>query len=264
LFEEESAAHIVPPGGLYKSHPNKYNHFDFGDGPDDIGHTQSKPIPSRPKSKGHMSQWDFADFATPDKPRNKIRDQDVRHFGWSDDEGELAGSPGKQPRIINPRRDAEAHFEFQDDRTPGGEKRLPGRPKGSLHNTGLGLYRNNLYDEEENVSESSKQPLSTVTNGVGRKKDFGSQFTMTDLSPASTGKAGNENRPIAGDRMKAVKMMDATWNTYDQSPEQQVHKPGALRKGTERHWGFGDEAEINANTSSNKTQTTGGKSFWDF
>lgn len=267
LFDSEGASHL-PPEALYKSRSDKYNHFQLGDGVDDAGHTQAKVIPGRPKSsKGHGSHWDFADFATPDKPRGKVRGQDVRHFGWSDDEGELAGSPGKHPRVALPRRDAEIHFEFQDDGTPDGEKRVAGRPKGSAHNTGLGLYQNNLYDEDGTPADAQKQPLSTVTNinGVGRKKDFASQFSMSDNSPASNGKSGNENRPMAGDRMKAVKMMDATWDSYDQSPEQQVNKPGALRKGTERHWGFGDEVGPNANTNSNKAQTSAaGKSFWDF
>ncbi len=118
LFEE--AAEDLP--AKYKSNPAKYNHFDLGDAPDHdhFQHANSatvRNVPMRAKTSKHLSQWDFEDFVTPEKVRNRVRGQDVRHFGWSDDEGEKVETPGKQPKVVQPRRDAEAHFEFKDDDT---------------------------------------------------------------------------------------------------------------------------------------------------
>jgi hypothetical protein len=58
-------------------------------------------------------------------------------------------SPVKQPKVIHPRRDAQTNFEFQDDGTPADDRRPAGHPRGQGHKNGLGLYQNNLYDDEE-------------------------------------------------------------------------------------------------------------------
>jgi hypothetical protein len=248
LFDENDAEELP---ARYKSNPAKYNHFDLGEAAEKDHFQHVNPAakanaPLRAKTNKHLSQWDFEDFVTPEKVRHRVRGQDVRHFGWSDDEGEKVESPGKQQKVNQPRRDNEAHFEFKDDGTPGpGQHRLAGKPKGSGQNTGLGLYKNNVYDEDANNSKSTaeKEPLSTVTNNVSRTKDFDKHWLMSDSSPATEGTTNNENRPLAGDRKKAVQMMDASWESHDHSPEQNkkavVNKP--VRRGMESHWNFGDE-----------------------
>lgn len=78
LFEEkEEEQNLKSPEKAVN--PHKYKHFEFGDGE---GASNPK-IPDRTK---HSSQWSFADFATPDKPKVKLHTQNVRTFGWSDDE----------------------------------------------------------------------------------------------------------------------------------------------------------------------------------
>ncbi|KAI9876182.1 MAG: hypothetical protein M1830_007083, partial [Pleopsidium flavum] len=211
------------PDKFIKPHPKKYNHFEFGEGSDGpVQQQQPKPMPTHPKSKD-QSQWDFEDFVTPEKVPQKIRGQDVRHFGWSDDEGANMESPVKHPKVTHPRPDAQTNFEFKDDGMPAGDRRPAGHPRGQGHKNGLGLYQNNLYDDEELPSSPEKkhaQPLSTVTNVKDRKKDFDPHFSMTDDSPAPKDGVRNENKAIPEDRKKVVKMMDANWGTYDQSPEQ--------------------------------------------
>ena len=227
LFDTDSPVPGTPgtpeqsPERYIKPHPNKYNHFDFAAGSDEPSQKPSA-LPARPKTK-HGAQWDFEDFVTPEKAPQKIRGQGVRHFGWSDDEVGME-SPAKNPKVDKPRRDAQAHFEFQDDGTPAGEKRPAGHPRGQGHNNGQGLYQNNLYDENErNTSPERKgsQPLSTVTNLKDRLKDFDPHFLMTDESPFGANKDSNdENKPAFADstRAKAVKTMTASWDSYDQSP----------------------------------------------
>jgi hypothetical protein len=253
----------------YKSNPAKYNHFDLGEASehDHFQHANpasNKTVPMRAKTNKHLSQWDFEDFMTPEKVRHKVRGQDVRHFGWSDDEGEKVETPGKQPKVVQPRPDAEAHFEFKDDGAPDAIQHRPtGRPKGTAQNTGHGLYQNNLYDDGINDPKSAqeKEPLSAVTTNVGRTKDFDKHWAMSDTPPANNDKVNNENRPLAGDRKKAVQMMDASWESYDQSPDQNKKVAGSkpLRKGMESHWGFG--GEDNGQTTDGKKED---KSFWDF
>lgn len=235
------------PDPKYKSHPNKYNHFDFGHGDED-GIPQHRPIPGRPKSQ-HQSQWDFQDFSTPDKPGNKVRGQDVRNFTWSDDEE--PETPARVPKVPQPRRDARAHFDFKDEDTPQPERRIiGGRGKGVAHNTALGLYANNVYDDSENTPkapENPKAPLGTTTNGVNRKKDFDAHWNATDESPHHSLIANNENKPVGEDRKKVVKMMDANWAPYDQSPDAK-NKPVPNTKtqskkhtSTDKHWGIGED-----------------------
>jgi hypothetical protein len=247
LFEEDTED-LLPK---YKSNPAKYNHFDLGEAAqhDHFQHANpaaTKNVPMRAKTNKHLSQWDFEDFVTPDKARNRVRGQDVRHFGWSDEDGEKVETPGKPPKVVQPRRDAEAHFEFRDDGTPkASQDRSPGRPKGNAHNTGSGLYQNNLYDDGIDGSKSGneKEPLSAVTTNVGRTKAFDNHWVMSDTSPADNARVNNENRPLARDHKKAVQMMGASWESYDQSPEQHKKVAGskAIRKGMESHWGFGDD-----------------------
>jgi len=306
LFDNENSPPGTPgtpqqsPDRYIKPHPKKYNHFEFGDGSDGPVQPQQrppKPMPTRQKSK-HESQQEFEEFVTPEKVPQKIRGQDVRHFGWNDDGGANMESPVKQPKVIHPRRDAQTNFEFQDDGTPADDRRPAGHPRGQGHKNGLGLYQNNLYDDEELPSSPEKKqmrPLSTVTNVKDRKKNFDSHFTMTDDSPAPKDNISNENKSVPEDRKQAVKMMDADWGTYDQSPEQgkqsskENYSIGPNKstmntgiktggdgmggmKGAGRSWGFGDDSDgeeaggVNGGKflAGKKQQAPKDNEFWDF
>ena len=244
LFDDENAGPVPNTDKHYKSDPRKYNHFEFGD---EQGGNQAKQIPSRPKSQ-HQSQWAFEDFNTPEKARKgKGGAQTVRHFGWSDDDAEQIETPGRHPRVAKPRRDAETHFEFVDDGVPLESKRVTGRPKGTGQNTGLGLYKNNIYDDsgEAPAAELTKRPLSSTTNGLNRKKDFDTHFAINDKSPS--GHLGNENKHIADDRQKAVKMMDSHWQMHDSSPheDKKIYKTAGNGMGSRagaRGWGIGEDS----------------------
>jgi hypothetical protein len=230
-----------------KPNPTKYNHFHFSDGSEEP--ENKTPVKPREKSK-HDSQWSFDDFTTPAKPVAQPKSQEVRHFGWSDDEA--TESPTKNPHVDKPRRDAETHFEFQDDGTPAAGKR-PANPRGhATSNSASGLYQNNLYDDESGggVPARLASQTTTATNLKDRKKDFAPHFDMTD-SPQGAGENGLEkphanvkdrrkdfdahwdmtdspglgeksasetNRPLPDHRNKAVKMMTAQWQTTDASP----------------------------------------------
>ncbi len=266
LFAEDAAEELP---ARYKPNLAKYNHFDLGEAAEHDHFQHANPeatenVPMRAKTNKHQSQWGFEDFVTPEKVRQRVRGQDVRHFGWSDDEGEKVETPGKQPKVVQPRRDAEAHFDFKDDSTPHAAQQRPAaRQKGHAHDTGQGLYQNNLYDDGVHGTQSGngKEPLSTVTTNVGRAKAFDNHWAMCDTSTAESDKINNENRPLAGDRKKAVQMMGASWESYDQSPEQNKKAVGSkpLRKGMESHWGFGNDG-TEQTTSGKKVE----KSFWDF
>lgn len=264
LFDEGTTEDLP---ARYKSNPAKYNHFDLGEAAENDHFQHVQPATDsnarmRAKTNKHLSQWDFEDFVTPEKVPHRVRGQDVRHFGWGDDE-EFETS-GKHQRAVQPRRDAEAHFDLKDGGIPdAGQQRPMGRPKGNAHSTALGLYENNLYDDMINDTKSGKekQPLSAVTTNVGRAKDLDPHWAMSDPSPAPGERVNNENRPLAGDRKKAVQMTDASWEPCDQPPAQNKRGAGPkpLRKGLESHWGFGDDENMQT-TSGKKTE----KSYWDF
>ena len=219
---------------LTKPNPKKYNHFDIGSGVASGDTTAPGKSESQAPKSRHGSSWDFDDFNTPAKsvPTKglAIRAQDNVHWGNEDDE--VPESPIRKPKIDQPRKDAETHFEFQDDGAPEDQPRLIGRPRGAGSNNGLGLYKNNLYNEDGSAPEAGNQrevgnlanvkdrskdfdphfimtddmntpiksqgqrPLGNIANVKDRQKDFNPHFTMTDESPALKVSAGNQKENI--------------------------------------------------------------------
>lgn len=219
----------------YRTNPKKYSHFQIGG---DNSEREAKPIPTRPKSQ-HMPQWKFEDFVTPDRPVRKPRGQEIRHFGWSDDEPEEQESPPAKPHVPQPRRDAASQIELTDEPE---EQKAPRMIK-SYQNKGLSLYKDPLLNEEDEVEEANnKGPLNVVANGAHRKKDFDSHWTMADSSPADSNANAENRKPVPTDRQKAVKMMESSWETYDESPEPSKAAPPrrAPRNVNERSWDFAD------------------------
>ncbi|KXJ92446.1 hypothetical protein Micbo1qcDRAFT_62067 [Microdochium bolleyi] len=224
LFDEteqhdEAESNESSPNRFYRPHPDKYNHFEFGDGSDPTDVVENIANPG-PKTTKHANQWDFEDFVTPAKPKPKaMRAQEVRHWGLEAGDHE---SPVRPPAANKPRKDAETHFEFVDDGPNSAEPRNNG-PRGGIHNNKLGLYKNNLYDEEgkQPVPEPEKQALGAITNLKDRGRDFAPHFDMNDNSPAHQ---STKQPTISDDRQKAVNMMDANWSTYDESPVQKENK----------------------------------------
>lgn len=281
IFEgSEEVEEVETPKGkaadkYIKPHPTKYNHFDFADGSDPSdAPAKGVDLDSRPKSK-HDSQWSFDDFVTPHKPTagKAMRSQDVHHWG---PESQFQDDP-KEHRAGKGRRDAETHFELQDDgERVAGQERV-GRPRGAMHNEGLGLYKNQLFDQSE-PTPGPKRALGNITNVENRGKDFDSHFTMTD-SPVPA----ERNQHVPEGRMKAVKMMDHNWEVYDESPQKEnkprpaakqdpsdtkIHIAGdgmGGRKGTARNWLYGDDEEEEAPKPTRKAPAAAQKSsFWDF
>ncbi|KAI4089063.1 MAG: hypothetical protein LQ344_005634 [Seirophora lacunosa] len=270
-----------------KPHPTKFNHFDFAD---ETSENPQQALPARPKTK-HQSQWDFEDFSTPEKVPQKIRSQDVRHFGWGDDTGHE--SPAKHPNVPQPRPDAKSSFDFLDDATPPGGRRPAGLPRGHAADRGAGLYKNNLFNEDMNAVSPEKKgahPLSTVTNLKDRRKDFDPHFEMADQSPSSGANRSNKP-PIPETRAKAIKTMDAQWESIDQSPGAAASKltatraPGKENNGIKtggdgmggrrdrvRDWGFGDESDEDGIGGANggkfqpgkKQQAPKDDDFWNY
>ena len=148
-----------------------------------------------------------------------------------------------------PRKDAETHFQFADKPDNAEEKVV--RPS-SQHNDSMGLYRDNVVENSEEVEDSSqpapKRPLTTVTNVdlEHRKKDFGSQFEMRDDSPAAKNPADKlQERKVDQNRARVIKGLDASWHMYDEDPEHgkkenlfRQGNVGARKNADARHWGF--------------------------
>lgn len=246
LFETDNSQPGTPgmpiesSGKYIKPDPNKYNHFEFGD-----GNETQKPTAARPKSK-HQNNWDFADFMTPDKVPTKVRGQDIRHFGWSDN-GPVMDSPAKHPAVAKARPDADTNFQLQDDVTPAGERR-PGRSHGQGDLKGFGMYQNNVYDESDLPPSPEKkgQPLANLKD---RRKNSDPHFGITDDSPSQSATVNKQPMPEA--RAKVIQQMGAQWEASDQLPgphltskiEDVIHpifgdKENILSGGGNRHVGI--------------------------
>ncbi|GFF38687.1 DNA-directed RNA polymerase II subunit rpb7 [Aspergillus udagawae] len=238
IFEDDEAAAAEAKQQIaYKTNPKRFDHFELGA---DNSEREVKSKPGRPMSR-HVPHWDFEDFETPEKPKRQPRPQEARHFGWSDDE--VQPTPPVKPFVVQPRRDAETHFDLRDK----DDEEHKSRIISSFQNKGLNLYKTHMYNEEESPGKNAveKAPLGVVPNGGNRKKDFETHWSMTGSSPAD-GKVSHENqKPMGTDRLMAVKMMESSWEAYDESPQPSKTAPPpqrrALRHVNEKHWGFGDE-----------------------
>lgn len=284
---------------LMRPHPGKYNHFEFADGSD----PQDAPVrgidhDKRVKNK-HDSQWSFDDFVTPQRPLSirPARGENLR--GWEDQPAEKPAQPthprgarsqderhwdpehvGDGPQeepVGRARRDAETHFELQDDgERPPNQEKLGRPPPGTGHNEGLGLYKNQIFDKVDPVVGPNRA-LGNITNLKDRGKDFDAHFSMSDNSPSGPKSAQN----VTENRQKVVKMMDHTWEVYEQSPlkENQPRDPTVAdgkgihiagdgmggKKGTERNWLYGNDDESVKPVPRSNAQPSGGqRSFWDF
>ncbi|EQL03837.1 hypothetical protein OCS_00434 [Ophiocordyceps sinensis CO18] len=230
--EDDEAAEDKGKKSYIRPNPRKYEHFDMADGPD----PQDKPkagmgLNDRNKSK-HDSQWSFDDFVTPQKPKpsKTYRHQDTRNWNTEAnnlDENTKAAGKG--------RRDAETHFKLQDD----GEclprqERPVSKPRGPGHNEGAGLYKNNINPGD--ATPSAQRALGNITNLKDRTQDLNPHFAMTDDSPS----AQQQQQPhaVPEGRQKAVKMMDANWSSYDQSPSSEKEnqpRSGQAKDGARIH-----------------------------
>lgn len=252
--------------------PRKFQHFEFADGSDPQDAPQKGvDFDKKPRTK-HDSQWSFDDFTTPAKPHTRnMRSQDIRH--WDPENVNQAPEEAVHGRA---RRDAETHFELQDDgeRAPGDVR--PAKPRGALHNDELGLYKNQLFDEEDPKSVNQRT-LGNITNLKDRGKDFDAHFQMTDRSPAPS------DRPhqVPEGKQKAVKMMDHNWEVYEQSPMKKnapakkleggthLHIAGdgmGGKKGSSRNWLYGDDDEENVKPAPSRKgnpNAASQKGFWD-
>ncbi|KAJ5157812.1 uncharacterized protein N7482_008912 [Penicillium canariense] len=236
IFEDYTPTDERAP---YKTNPLKFNHFEIGAVDPEI-----KEEPKRGKSR-NQAQWDFGDFATPQKPARSQNAEPTSHFGFSDDNAE-AESPPSRPAVPKPRRDADVHFDMTDDSEDEEDDRI-------VQNPDKGLYENRLFDEERlyNANGSSQptkggdqkqEPLLVGGNNAHRKKDFDPHWEMTDVSPAPSKSSRQTPRPMASDRAQAVKMMESSWDNYDQSPEPirtatSLHNPS---RHNQPSWAHGD------------------------
>ena len=154
---------------------------------------------------------------------------------------------------MKPRRDAETHFELTDgDVKPKNERMVS-----SFQNKGLSLYHDPILDgtgddeeEEKRKQQEGNQPRFNLSSaGANRHKNFDSHWYMSDESPGEKHPTAQSNtdyenqRPIGRDRMRSVKMMEANWDTYDDSPKRPsvAPPPSGARNAYTRSWDVGEE-----------------------
>lgn len=225
---ESNTPDAKSPDRFLRPHPKKYQHFDFADGSEPADAPKAGvAFHEMPKGK-HGSHWDFQDFVTPQKPQSgRVRQQEIRH--WNTDETEDQEPTAKKPAAAKPRRDAETHFELQDDGLPSGQPRPAGRPRGATHNEGLGLYKNHMVSDDgtEPPATPDSRTLTNITNLKDRSKIFDPHFDMNDESPHAS--PPKHQSQISDDRAKAVKMMESNWSAYDESPASQKENSNPTR-----------------------------------
>ena len=175
-----------------KTYGQKYEHFAFGDGEDAPQGRSVRPG----KSSGTGAQdkssatFSFEDFATPPKHIQKDRPDYERHWGAGVDEVRVSTyyrnvladfiqedpeSPPKRPVVHQPRKDADMHWELNDE-SPAPTTKV----KSFQRQKGLGLYGDPLHEDDR----VKKAPQKPNVNNARRGDDFEAHYSLTDNSPA--------------------------------------------------------------------------------
>ncbi|KAJ5971328.1 Nucleic acid-binding OB-fold [Penicillium vulpinum] len=249
--EEARAGPVDEDRHFYKSIPGKYNHFEIG------GDNSNREVKAEVKQAKtpHSTHWDFDDIETPVKGSRAPRGEEVRHFGFGDNE-EGTGSPQAKPNATKPRRDADRHFEMTDE-----ESEDDGRIISSFGGRGKRLYENRLFDDngqpELSEREKKSEPLATGGNVVSRNKNFVSQFELADKSPAA-----KENKPTQN-HDQHNKMMESHWDNYDEQSPLPTQKHEKHNKAMEAHWHSYDEASPPHPTQNHNKHNKMMESHWD-
>lgn len=263
------------PQRYMKPDPKKYNHFDFVDGSDPADAPQAGVALDAIKSK-HGQNWGFEDFVTPQKPKlgKAIRKQEMRH--WGTDHNDIDESPAKSlPAKALPgqaRRDADAHFEMQDDNNPSSAPRAPVRPRGAGYTGGMSLYNNHMVTVDGSDPHQSPDPraLGNITNVKHRSQNYGPHFTMADDSP----KHEKPNTHITDDRKMAVQKEnkpsgEGTRDLSENGPNHRIKLGGdgmGNPKGG-RGWSLGDggdEEQPAAVPGRKGAAQKASNSYWDY
>ncbi|KAK7969782.1 hypothetical protein PG996_001781 [Apiospora saccharicola] len=248
--EDEDGNPGKGPDLFYRPNPKRFDHFEFGDGSDAAEAPPEKSEP-KPRNPNHGSQWSFDDFVTPQKvaPTRTLQrvNQDSRHWVAGDDIAEEDERPAQQRTHPS----AEVHFKMQDEGTPVAPRQT--KPRGTSSNNGSGLYKDRTNGGEVD-EDAPAEALGNITDSKNRNTNFGSQFAMSDASPAQ-----KENQPTK------------PTNKGTTSEGRGIHIGGdgmGGAKGTNRDWMFGDggadEAKAAKPMPGRKQGANSGGFNWDF
>ncbi|KAI5371063.1 Putative NTF2-like domain superfamily protein [Septoria linicola] len=199
-----------------KTYGQKYDHFAFGDGEDAPQGRTTRPKSNNAQDKSSAT-FSFEDFSTPPKHIEKNRPDYERHWGAGVDEDDQE-SPPKRPVVHQPRKDAEPHWELNDD-SP-----APAKVKSLQRQKGLGLYGDPLHADDRVQKAVSKPTIDNARRG----NDFEAHYSLTDESPAGPKKIYK----TAGDGMGS-RSGGRAWGIGDESdPEVDADvRPSARSRG---------------------------------
>ena len=247
IFDNDENAPIAADGRdkVYQPNPKKFQHFDIASGTN-AGESNTVQSPSIKKNTKGGASWSFDDFNTPGKsiPTKSLAvrpqaGQDVRHWGTENDE--VPESPIRRPYIDKPRKDAQTHFEFQDE-SPAPQR----QQEQSNFKDGITIAGDGMGSRKQPINEREvKQKGITIAgDGMGSRKQ-----------PLNEREVKQKGINIAGDGMGGKKG-GRSWGFGDESdpePEQRQHsKGGAFRKDLDPHFTYTDDSPAPKRTVNQK------------
>lgn len=242
-----------------KTNASKYNHFDLGNGDD--SRTAAKPLKANNK---HLSQWDFQDFTTPEKPKAKNLAHHQPNYLMEEENMQKGADKLPQYRQYVPqaRPSSNAQFDFQDN-TPEADRKRPDTSSSSRS----GLYQDHVIDNDvrsttttntdQTSLEGSKMPLRNITNAntAQHNNNLSAHWGVNDAGSGGKGGASDVENTVmatditekAGAKSRAQNGMESSWSLYESSP---VQKQGGIKiagdgmgmrkRGGGNWWDFGD------------------------
>ncbi|KAF4552307.1 Hypothetical protein D9617_10g072880 [Elsinoe fawcettii] len=250
LFDEKDGTQRERSPERKQVDPNKYEHFEFGNGEDAPSKlNQALGL----KAKKQTSNWDFEDFATPAKHVPKHNPGQERHFGYGIDNDD--DTPHKRNPSHPPRPDADTNFEMTENISP---QKGPLSTKTNINSS----RRQGDYDDHFSMKNTSSpagentaplKPSSNTNAPLRPRDDMKTHWAMDgqgdEPAPISKGKkiyktAGDGMGGRAGTRFWDVAGDDAPENYGGKGGQKQVYKTAGNgmggRKGHGLEWSIGD------------------------
>lgn len=182
------------------------------------------------------------------------------------------------------RKDADPHFEFEDEATPVANKFKHVSGKGTAHGRGMGLYKelnneeedeapqhvsgkghkhNNgmgIYDELNTEEGEKAGPLSNVTKSANNDKHFkhlDSSFDITDTSPKVAHDAAHDENGNGTTKQRGINISGNGIGSKKDHEQATIRQRGINiggdgmggKKGANRDWIFGEDDSAEPTTT---------------
>ena len=206
LFDDHTSQLPDSPELSIRTNPNKFDHFQLGQADVPVS------APTKAANNKFAASWDFADFATPQKPAAGARDRNARQMAWEGDGVQTPGEPFHRPRVPQARADQFSQFELAEATPRADKKSASANNTTGAQSSARGLYHDPVFGDRL-AEQADKKPLGNITSNKANRQNFDAHFDMTNAPSSKHAAAADENGGIdVPDARKRGGNLEASWD----------------------------------------------------